>query len=85
MRIWKNIFTSKRVFKNKEVFSNLYVCSNGMGKMWPSYTFHFSTIILNTTHTKVFNIFFRIIYVAMSNIQFSALDNVKMTCQTHKF
>jgi hypothetical protein len=38
--------------------------------MWSSYTFHFSTRILNSKHTKVFNVF-RIIYVAMSNNQFS--------------
>jgi len=30
-------------------------------------------------------IFFCIIYVAMSNIHFSGLDNVKMTCIAHKF
>jgi len=28
---------------------------------------------------------FRIIYVAMFNIQFSALDNVKMMIQIHKY
>ena len=37
--------------------------------------------ILTSTHMKNFNNFFCIIYVAMSNIHFSALDNVKMTCQ----
>jgi len=31
-----------------------------------------------------FNIFLRNI-VPRSNIHFSALDNVKMTCQTHKY
>ena len=30
-------------------------------------------------------IFFCIIYDAMSNIHFSGLDNVKMTCITHTF
>jgi len=29
--------------------------------------------------------FLRLIGVAMSNNHFSALDNVKMTCQTHKY
>jgi len=49
--------------------------------MWP-YTFPFSTRILTSTHAKDL-IFFRIIYVAMSNNQFSALDNIKMTSQPH--
>ena len=26
-----------------------------------------------------------LVYIAMSNIHFSGLDNVKMTCQTHKY
>jgi len=52
------LFTINRVFKHKEVVSNLHVCSYGLGKMWPSYTFHFSTRILNSTHMKGFNIFF---------------------------
>ena len=52
--------------------------------MWPSYTFHYSTRILNSTQTIGFN-FFRIIYVAMSKNQFSSLDNIKMNCQTHKY
>jgi len=52
------LFTYNRVFKNKEVVSNLHVCSNGLEKKWPSYTFHFSTRILTSTHTKLFNIFF---------------------------
>ena len=30
-------------------------------------------------------IFFCSLYVAISNIHFSGLDNVKMTCITHKF
>ena len=30
-------------------------------------------------------IFFSITYVAISNIHFLGLDNVKMTCITHKF
>jgi len=36
------------------------------------------------TYTRMKNlIFFCILYVAMSNIHFSGLDNVKMTFQTH--
>jgi hypothetical protein len=58
MRIGNFLFTSKREFKHKEVVSNLHICSNGPRKMWPSYTFKFSTRILTSTHTKVFNIFF---------------------------
>ena len=46
--------------------------------------FTFLQRILTSTHMKKFNIFC-IIYVAMSNIHFSGLDNVKMTCQTHKY
>ena len=46
--------------------------------------FTFLQRILTSTHMKKFNIFC-IIYVAMSNIHFSSLDNVKMTCQTHKY
>jgi len=54
----KNFFTIKRVFKHKEVVSNLNNCSNGLGKMGTSYTFHTSTRILNYTHTNELNIFF---------------------------
>ena len=85
MKILKFLFTRNRVFKHKEVFSNLHVCSNGFGKIWASYIFHFSTRILTSTHKKEFNAFFRIIYAKMSNNQISTLDNVKMTCQTHKY
>ena len=53
----KFFFSSKRVFKHKEVISNLHVCSNVLGKMGSSYTFHTSTRILNSTHTNEFNIF----------------------------
>jgi len=52
MRIWQFLFTSKRVFKHNKVVSNLHVCSNGLGKMWPSYTFPFSTRFRTSTHTK---------------------------------
>jgi len=54
MSIWNTFFTSNRVFKHKEVVSNLHVCSNGLWKMWSSYTLDFSTRILTTTHTKVY-------------------------------
>jgi len=82
IRIWI-FFSRNRIFKQKKAVSNLHVCSNGLGKMWASYIFHFSTRILTYTHTKNL-IFFCIIDVAMSNNLFSALDNIKMTCQTHK-
>ena len=65
MRIFY-IFYTNPVFKHKAVVSSLHVCSNGLGKKWPSYIFHFSTRILNSTHTKKFNIF-RILYVSMCN------------------
>jgi len=80
MRILKYLFTCNPLFKNNEVVSNLHVFSNVLGKIWP-YTFHYSTRILTYTHAKKL-IFFRIIHVAMSNNQFSDLDNVQMTCQT---
>ena len=87
IKVWEFgsfLFTRNRLFKHKEVVSNPHVCSNGLGKIWPSYIFHFSTRILTSPHIKGFNIL-RIIYVAMSNNQFSALDNVNMTCQTRKY
>jgi len=56
MKIWKILFTNKRVFKHTEVVSNLHVCSNCIGKMLP-FSFYFSTRILPSSHTKVFNIF----------------------------
>ena len=40
--------------------------------------------ILTPTQMKIL-IFFCIIYDAMSNIHFSSIDNVKMTCITHTF
>ena len=51
-------FYINRVFKHKEVVSYLHIFSNGLGKMWPSYIFHFSTRILTSTHTKNFIFFF---------------------------
>ena len=47
--------------------------------------FTFLQRILTSTHMKIFKIFFCIIFVAMSNIHFSCLDKVKMTCHTHKY
>jgi hypothetical protein len=57
MKICIFLFTSNRVFKHKEVVSNLHVCSNDLGKMWTSYTFHLSTTILTSTHTKELKFF----------------------------
>ena len=51
------------------------------GKCEPQTYFTFLQRILTFTHMKKFNIFC-IIYVAMSNIHFSGLINVKMTCIT---
>ena len=75
------MFTLNRVFKHKGVVSKLHECCNGLGKMWALYIFHFLQRILTSTHMKTFNIFC-IIYVAMYNIHFSGLDNVKLTCIT---
>ena len=58
MRIRKYLFTNNRVFKHKEFVYHMHVCSNGLEKMWPSYTFHFATRILTSKHTKEFNISF---------------------------
>jgi len=79
------MFTSNRVFKHMEVVSNLHVLVMASGKYDIHIYFTFFTRILTSTHTKEFNIIFRIIYVAMSNIQISALDKFKMSCQTHKY
>ena len=54
------------------------------GKCEPHTYLTFLQRILTSTHMKKFNIFC-IIYVAMSNIHFSDLDNVKITWITHKF
>jgi hypothetical protein len=52
------LFTRNRVFKHKVVVSNLHICSNGLGKIWASYIFHFPSTILTSTNTKIFNFFF---------------------------
>ena len=54
------------------------------GNCVPHTYFTFLQRILTSTHVKNL-IFICIIYVAMYNIHFSGLDNVKMTCITHKF
>ena len=51
------------------------------GKFEPHIYFTFLQRILTSTHMKKCNIFC-IIYVVISNIHFSGLDNVKMTCIT---
>ena len=51
--ILKFFFTRNRVFEHKEVVSNLDVCSNGLGKMWASYIFRFTTRILTSTIMKI--------------------------------
>ena len=61
IKVWEFgnfLFTINRLFIPKEDVSNLHDYSNGLGKMWPSYSFHFSTRILNSTHKKGFKIFF---------------------------
>ena len=55
-----------------------------MGKCELHTYFTFLQRILTSAQMKSL-IFFCNIYVAMSNIHFSGLDNVKMTCITHKF
>jgi hypothetical protein len=80
MRIWNFLFRSNRLCKKEELVYNLHVCIRDIGKMDLHTHIHYSTRILASTKRKNL-IFFRIIYVAMSNNQFSALDNVKMTCK----
>ena len=79
MIIWK-IFTNKPVFKHKEVVSNLHVCSNGPGKC--DLHIHLTFLqLFSPPHIRKYLIFFRIIYNAMPNNQYSALDNVKIICK----
>ena len=68
----------------KELFPSCMFVVMASGKCELHTYFTFLQIILTSTHMKKFNIFC-IIYVAISNIHFSGLDNVKMTCITHKF
>ena len=65
----------------KESFPSCMSVVMASGKCEPHTYFSFLQRILSTTHSKNL-IFFYIIYVAMSNIHFSGLDNVKMTCLT---
>ena len=65
----------------KESFPSCMFVVMASGKCEPHTYFTFLQRILTFTHIKKFNIFC-IIYVAMSNIHFSGLDNVKMTCIT---
>ena len=78
MRIW-NLFSCNRLFKHNEVVSILHVCSNGLGKMCDSYTFHFSTRILTLTHAKWINIFSHNICPTI-NFQLSIMS--KWLCKT---
>ena len=65
----------------KESFRSCMFVVMATGKCEPHTYFTFLQRILTFTHMKKSNIFC-IIYVAMSNIHFSGLDNVKMTCIT---
>ena len=58
------------------------VMASGKCDLHTYFTF-LQRILTSTQMKKIFS--FCIIYVAMSNIHFSGLDNVKMTCITHKF
>ena len=68
----------------KESFPSCMFVVMASGKCELHTYFTFLQSFLNSTHMKNFNIFF-LIYVAISNIQFLGLDNVKMICITHKF
>ena len=72
----KFFFYTYRVFKHKGVVSNLHACSNGLWKIRLSKIFHFSTRILTSTQTKVFNIFSHIICrdVQQTNVQLSIMS-----------
>ena len=65
----------------KESFPSCMFVVMASGKCEPHTYFTSLQRILTTTHLKNL-IFFCIIYVSMSNIHFSGLDNVKMTCIT---
>ena len=65
----------------KESFPSCMLVVMASGKCELHTYFTFFQRILTSTHMKKFNIFC-IIYVAMSNIHFSVLDNVKMNCIT---
>ena len=63
----------------KDSFPSCMLVVMDSGKCEPHTYFTFFTKNSNLHTYKKFNIFC-IIYVAMSNIHFSGLDNVKMTC-----
>ena len=65
----------------KESFPSCLFVVMASGKCEPHTYFTFLQRILTSKHMKKFNIFC-IIYVAMSYIHFSGLDNVKITCIT---
>ena len=67
----------------KESFPSCMFVVLASGKCVPHTYFNFTKHSNLQTYEKL--IYFCIIYVAMSNINFSGLDNVKMTCITHKF
>ena len=67
--------------KTKESFPSCMFVVMASEKCEPHTYFTFLQRILNSIHMKIFNIFC-IIYVVISNIHFSGLDNVKMTCIT---
>ena len=69
----------------KESFPSCMFVVMASGKYEPHTYFTFLQRIITYTHMKNLIIFFCIIYVVMSNIHFSVLDNVKMTSITHKF
>ena len=68
----------------KESFPICMFVAMAMGKCELHTYFTYLQRILTSAQMKSL-IFFCNIYVAMSNIHFSGLDNVKMTCQTHKY
>jgi len=70
MRIWNFLFRINRVFKHKVVVSIPHVCSNSLGKMWPSFTFNFSTRILTSTYTKEFKFYLALYMTRCPTINF---------------
>ena len=66
----------------KESFPSCMFVVMASGKFELHTYFTFLQRILTSTHKKNL-IFFCIIYVAISNIHFSGLDNVKINCITH--
>ena len=71
------MYTRNRVHKHKGVVSKLHVCTNDIVKMYSSYIYLTFLQEFKLPHIRNYLIFFRKIGVAMSNIHFSALDNIK--------